>query len=43
MDYDISFENFDSSAFDIENWGDLCILSEKEEKDIRQLWEEIRI
>ena len=32
---------FDSSIFYIEDWGELCLLSEKETEEIRALWEEI--
>ena len=28
---------------DIENWGELCVLSNKEREDIKELWKEIVI
>lgn len=28
---------------DIENWGELCVLSDKEKEDIKELWKEIVI
>lgn len=28
---------------DIENWGELCVLSDKEREDIKELWKEIVI
>lgn len=36
---DFSTEMFEG----IENWGDLCILTESEEKGVRELWEELSI
>lgn len=34
---------FDSSMFRSDDWGDLCILSDDEVKEIRELWEEIEL
>ena len=28
---------------DVENWGELCVLSDKEREDIKELWKEIVI
>lgn len=32
---------FNTSIFRDNDWGDLCLLSEKESEEIRALWEEI--
>ena len=35
---------FNSSIFkNIDNYGDLCVLTEREQKGIRELWEEISV
>lgn len=36
-----SLPKFDAKIFRIENWGNLCLLSEDETEEIRKLWEEI--
>lgn len=37
-------DDFDVSLFmNIENFGELCVLSEEEKKEIVELWEEIEI
>lgn len=34
---------FDSSIFQGDDWGDLCILSPEEEQEIRELWKELEV
>ena len=36
-----SLPEFNTSIFRDNDWGDLCLLSEKESEEIRALWEEI--
>lgn len=39
--YNKSLPKFDAKIFRVEDWGELCILDEKEIEEIRNLWEEI--
>lgn len=42
--FDIShIKKFDTSRFDIENWGDLLLHTEEEKREIQELWKELRI
>lgn len=34
-------KNFITNNFLIENWGELCILSDEEKKEIKELWNEL--
>lgn len=34
---------FDSTIFRKDDWGDLCVLSEEEQEEVRQLWKEIEV
>ena len=35
---------FDPSSFDdVKNFGDLCVMSEEEEEEIKELWKELAI
>ena len=36
-----SLPEFNSTIFRTKDWGELCLLSEKEIEEIRKLWEEI--
>lgn len=39
-----SLPEFDASSFrGIENYGDLCVLTERELEDLKDLWEELAI
>lgn len=36
-------KDFISNDFSIENWGDLCVLSNLEKEEIKELWSELLI
>lgn len=36
-------KDFISNDFIIENWGDLCVLSNSEKEEIKELWSELLI
>lgn len=39
-----TFSTFSPEIFtDVDNWGDLCVLSEEEEREIIELWKELLI
>jgi len=39
--YDKSLPKFDTKVFRVKDWGELCILDEREIEEMRNLWEEI--
>lgn len=42
FDPDTEMPEFSTSMFEgVENWGDLCVLSDEEKLEIGQLWKEI--
>ena len=34
-------KDFNSESFLIDNWGELCILSQEEKEEIKELWKEL--
>lgn len=41
--FDRPLPDFDSSMFRGDDWGALCLLSEEEEQEIRELWKELDV
>ena len=41
--FDRPLPDFDSSMFRGNDWGTLCLLSEEEEQEIRELWKELDV
>lgn len=41
--FDRPLPEFDSSMFRGDDWGALCLLSEEEEQEIRELWKELEV
>lgn len=41
--FDRPLPDFDSSMFRGDDWGALCLLSEEEEQEIRELWKELEV